>query len=54
MLAMSSGQKLNELPEDVAEMTHEQMTEGIESYWQEHFDAVQRLLVAQDPGFLNL
>ena len=51
MLAMSSGQKLFELPEDVVEKTCKQMTQDINKYCQEHFDSVQRLLINQDPNF---
>jgi len=53
MIAMQTGKKVRELPDDVSKLTYQQTQDALEYYASAHFEGIKAVLLQQDPGFLN-
>ena len=53
MIAMQTGKKLRELPDDISKLTYQQTQDALEYYANAHFEGIKDVLLEKDPGFLN-
>ena len=53
MIAMQTGKKLRELPDDISKLTYQQTQDALEYYANAHFEGIKAVLLQKDPGFLN-
>lgn len=53
MIAMQTGKKLRELPEDISKLTYDQTIEELDYYANAHFEGIRAVLLEKDPEFLN-
>jgi len=53
MIAMQTGKKLRELPDDISKLTYQQTQDVLEYYANAHFEGIKAVLLQKDPGFLN-
>lgn len=53
MIAMATGKKLRELPDDISKLTYEQTRAELQYYADKHFDGIYQVLIEEDPKFLH-
>ncbi|KAL9979598.1 hypothetical protein ACROYT_G017279 [Oculina patagonica] len=53
MIAMQTGKKLRELPDDVSKLTYQQTQDDLDFYANAHFEGIKAVLLKKDSGFLD-